>query len=448
MKLLKIGLSGVRGVVGEALTPEPAMDFACAFGTAVGPGRILIARDTRSSGPMLRAASVSALVSTGCDVVDLGVCPTPILQFWIPRLKARGGLAITAGHNDTSWNALTFINRDGAYLNEYQGQEVLDLFHLGRFSRVASDRLGTVRTHEDPLSPYFHALMQVLDRKTVGNAGFKVVADPCNGAAAGIVDRFFSELGCEFVPVNNTPSGYFPHPPEPRPRNASETSSIVRIAAADAGFLLNSDGSRVSLVAEDGETLSEEYTFPIAAGRILERDRGPVVTTLSTSRMIEGVAARRKVPVVMSKVGQSPVIQTMIAEDAAVAGEGSGGVAARLFQPAFDGFLTMGLILEAMAVRKMKLSELAAELPRFHIVKEKIYCLPHRIHSVVARTRDLFPEEDIQSGDGIRVERRDGWIQIRASATEPMIRITAEFATRRRALEELDRVAAEVVRMV
>lgn len=448
MKLLKIGLSGVRGVVGEALTPELAMDFACAFGTAVGPGRILVARDTRTSGPMLRAAAVSALVSSGCEVMDLGVCPTPILQFWVPRLKARGGLAITAGHNDSSWNALTFINRDGAYLNEYQGREVLDLFHLGRFKRVAADRLGSVRAHENPLDPYFDALFRTLNRKAVVDAGFKIVADPCNGAAAGTIDHFFSALGCKLIPVNNTPSGYFPHPPEPRPRNASETSSIVRISGADAGFLLNSDGSRVSLVAEDGETLSEEYTFPIAADRILERDPGPVVTTPSTSLMIKDVAARRNVPVVMAKVGQSPVIQSMIAEDATTAGEGSGGVAARFFQPAFDGFLTMGLVLEAMAVRDRKLSELAAELPRTHIVKEKIYCLPHRIHSVVARTRDLFSEEDIQAGDGIRVERRDGWIQVRASATEPMIRITAEFATRQRALDELDRVAAEVARMV
>lgn len=440
MKLLKIGISGVRGIVGETITPELVMNFACAFGTYLNSKRVLVARDTRVSGPMLHSACLSALVSTGCDVTDFGVCPTPVLQFMVKTYRAKGAIAITAGHNDAEWNALTFINQDGTYLNAFQGEEVLDIYHLGRFKKVSSERLGRIESSGSHLETYFKSLSSFLDVQAIQRANLKVIIDACNGAGAKIIDAFSRYLNFELVPVNNEPSGYFPHDPEPRPRNAQQVASIVKVVKADAGFVLNSDVSRVSLVAEDGEALSEEYTFPLTAGYYLQRKPGPIITTHSTSRMIDDVARDSGCPLVKTKVGQSYCIQSLVQEDGVIAGEGSGGVAIPAFQPAFDGFLTMGMVLEIMASSKKKISQIVQELPRYHRVKEKIYCPPPKIHSAVNEARELFPGQEIDSSDGIKVESETGWVHVRASATEPMIRVIAEDRSREKAQENAEKV--------
>jgi phosphomannomutase len=440
MKLLKIGISGVRGIVGETIVPELVMDFACAFGTYLDSKKVLVGRDTRISGPMLHEATLAALVSTGCTVLDLGICPTPVIQYMVKNLKVRGAVSITAGHNDLKWNALTFINKDGTYLNMFQGAEVLDIYHLGKFTKVSVDRLGQIEPIDDYMNFYFKELKKFLNAEAIKKAKFKVVIDPCNGAGAKIIDVFSQQLGFELIPVNNQPNGYFPHDPEPRPRNAQEVASVMKAVDADVGFLLNSDVSRVSCVAENGETLSEEFTLPLIARYYLERSPGTVITNHSSSRMIEEVARRKNCPVVKVKVGQSYSIQSLINEDGALAGEGSGGIAIPGFQPAFDGFLTMGMILEIMAVRHKKVSELVEELPRYHIVKEKIYCPPTKIHSVVNEAKKLYTSRDIDSTDGIKIEDKDGWIHVRTSATEPMIRVIAEDRSKEKARERVEEV--------
>jgi phosphomannomutase len=440
MKLLKIGLSGVRGIVGETIVPELVMDFACAFGTFLDSKKVLVGRDTRISGPMLHEATLSALVSTGCDVLDLGVCPTPIIQYMVKSQKARGAVSITAGHNDLKWNALTFIDRDGTYLNVFQGEEVLDIYHLGKFAKVSVDRLGSIKRAEDYLDVYFKKLRKFINADAIKRAKFKVVIDPCNGAGAKIIDIFSQQLGFELIPVNNEPNGYFPHDPEPRPRNAQEVASIIKVVNADVGFLLNSDVSRVSLVAENGETLSEEFTFPLIADHCLKKKPGIVITNHSSSRMIDDVAREKNCPVVKVKVGQSYSIQSLLNEDGVMSGEGSGGVAIPDFQLAFDGFLTMSMILEIMAEKKKKISELVRELPRYHIVKEKIYCPPTKIHSVVNEVKKLYANCDIDSSDGIKVEDNDGWVHVRTSATEPMIRVITEDRSVDRARERAEEV--------
>lgn len=448
MKLLKIGISGVRGIVGETITPKLIMNFASAFGTFVNSQKVLLGRDTRISGPMLHSAVTSALLATGCDVLDLGVCPAPVLQYMVKRLKAKGAISMSAGHNDSNWNALTFINKEGTYLNEYQGEEILDIYHLGKFKKVPSDRLGKIKPQKNYLDIYFKSLAQFLDSETIKKASLKIVIDPCNGGGAGIVDLFCQYLNCELVPVNNEPSGYFPHDPEPRPRNATEVASITQITKADVGFLLNSDVSRASVVTEDGETLSEEYTFPLVTNYYLKKKPGIVISNHCTSRMIEDAARCFGCHVVKTKVGQSYSIQSMIDEGAVMAGEGSGGVAIREFQPAFDAFLTMGMILEMMARKKKKISEIVKQLPRYHIVKEKIYCPPVKAHSIVSELKKLYSHREVKMLDGIKVEKEDGWIHIRASATEPMIRIISESQSREKAMERMERASNFISQLV
>ncbi len=441
MKLLKIGISGVRGIVGDSMTPKLAMDFASAFGTFAQGGAVLVGRDTRVSGPMLEAACRAALTAAGCRVRTMGVCPSPILQWAVKHTRARGGISITAGHNDIQWNALTFINRDGTYLNPFQGAEVLDLFHLGKFRKASVDDLGSVTDGSSAVDGYFQALGRFLDATAIAAAKLKVVIDACSGAAAPFLGRLASILGFELVPVNDQPNGFFPHDPEPRPRNAQQIVSVLKVVGADAGFLLNSDASRVSLVSETGESLSEEFTFPLVADSRLEGRCGPVVTNLATSRMIEDVARSRGCPIVRTKVGQSYAIHAAFQEEAILAGEGSGGVAVPAFHPAFDAFLTIGLVLDAVARRGKPLSELVAALPRYHNVKEKLYCPPAKVHSVVSEVRKLFHHHrDVDVSDGVRVDDENGWVQVRTSTTEPMIRILAEDRSPERARRRADEV--------
>jgi len=440
MKLLKIGISGVRGIVGDSMTPKLVMDFAAAFGTYVDSKPVLVGRDTRISSPMLHAACLASLLSTGCEVLDLGLCPTPVLQYQVRKSKAKGGISITAGHNDIKWNALAFINRDGTYLNPFQGAEVLDIYHLGKFKKVPTDGLGRVRDAEHYADEYFEGLRAFLDAEAIRKARLKVVIDACNGAGANFLEPMACALGFELIPVNNEPNGFFPHDPEPRPRNAQQVVSIMKVVGADIGFLLNSDVSRISIVTETGESLSEEFTFPLVADEYLKDRCGPVVTNFSTSRMIEDVARSRGCPLVRTKVGQSYVIHSLLHEEAVLAGEGSGGVAFAAFQPAFDGFLTMGFILGTMARQGKTISRLVGELPRYHIVKEKIYCPPARVHSIVSEVKKFFRRHEVDTSDGIRVEDKSGWVQVRASGTEPMIRIIAEDQLKNRARERADEV--------
>lgn len=429
-------------MVGPSMTPRLVMDFAAAFGSFVDRRPIVIGRDTRIHGPMVRAAAVSALLSTGCDAVDLGVCPTPILQKAVRRRKAGGGVAITAGHNDIRWNALAFIDAEGRYLNPFQGEEVLDLYHLGAFAKADTDGLGRLSfgTAVEDFEPYFDELAAYLDADAVRKARFKVVIDACAGAGAPFLARFAEALGFTLIPLNDESNGFFPHDPEPRPRNAAQCVSVVKTVGADAGFLLNSDAGRISLISETAEALSEEFTFPLVADAVLARTPGPVITNYSTSRMIEDVARGRRCPIVRTRVGPAHIFLALGQEEGVLAGEGSGGIAVPAFQPAFDAFLAMGIVLETMARTGRTLSELVGRLPRYHIVKEKVYCPVARVHDAIDAVAKLFGGRGLDTGDGLRAEDRRGWVQVRASGTEPMLRVVAEDKSRERARARVDEV--------
>jgi phosphomannomutase len=448
LKQLRIGPSGVRGIVGQTLTPELITDFACAFGTYVQSGLVVVGRDTRASGEMVKSSVLAGLVSTGCTVVDLGICPTPIIQFMVRELSAAGAIAISAGHNDARWNALGFINSGGTYLNAYEGEGVLDIYHSGEFVKRPWDALGKVEQKTDYLPIYFSRLCSFIDTKAVREAHFKVIIDPCNGAGAGVVDILCECLGCQLIPINNEPTGIFPHDPEPRPRNARQIASIVKPVQADIGFLLSSDVGRVSIVTDTGETVTEECTFPLVLEHFLSRKKGPVVTNLSTTKMVDDIALRYDCPLVKSQVGHFHTIHTMLGEDAVIAGEGSGTVAVPEFQPAFDAFLSIGLILEMMALRRKKISELLRELPRYHIIKEKIYCPPEKVHNAIDEVRQYYRNEKPDLTDGVRVDWSDGWLHVRASTTEPLIRVIAESNQKRIARERADRAVSIISRVI
>ncbi len=436
MKLLKIGISGVRGIVGETLTPELIVNFACAFGTYVEGGHVVVARDPRASGAMVAPAVFSGLTSCGCDVVDLGICPTPIVQYHTRATDAAGAVSITASHNDARWNALKFFSGDGVALNAQRGEEILDIYHQRDFLRASWDSVGTVVRNGDAVEKY---LADLASRFRIDESvRFKVVVDPCNGAGAGMAGRLLESLGVDYVALNDEPNGEFPHDPEPRPANMKQAAAIVSPVGADAGFVLSTDVDRVAVVDERGVALSEEYSLALVAEREMSREPGTVVTNVSTSRMTEDVVLEHGGRLLRTKVGQAHVVEEMIDENGVVGGEGSGGIAMSEFQHGFDGFAAMAAIIDLVVSRGCTLSEVVASLPKYHMVKEKIACDQEIIYSVVHQVERALSEEKLDLTDGVRVERPDGWLHVRASYTEPFIRVITESQSETTAREYAD----------
>jgi phosphomannomutase len=423
---LKIGASGVRGVVGDALTPELIVNFACAFGTWCGAGPVVIGRDTRRSSTGFRAAVVSGLLSTGCEVIDLGISSSPLVSFAIRELGASGGIAITGSHNDASWNALKFFGPDGALLNAAKNEELLDIYHGAAYERASWDRLKPVAAAPGAGERYLEHLASVLDIDAIRERGFRVAVDFTNGACADLGTRFLASLGCTLLPVNAEPTGEFAHPPAPTAANMRQIASLARVFGADLGAALNVDGDRVGFVTADGVPLSEEYTLPLAAAPRLRKRPGTVVTSHSTSSMVDALARAHGQRVLRGPVGESQVVDLGLAEGAVLAGEGSGGVAVLPLNMVYDGLLVLGLVLEEMATGGKSLAELTDGFPRLFIRKRELPCPPNLVYKVLDRFRRHHAGDAPDCTDGVRLDWPDSWLHVRASATEPLLRIIAE----------------------
>jgi len=433
MRELKIGVSSVRGVVGDALTPELAVDFACAFGTWCDGEPVVIARDTRRSSVMLRAAVVSGLLSCGCEVIDLGLASSPLLSFAVRELGAGGGIAITGSHNDARWNALKFFGPDGALLNAVMTEELLDIYHARVFLSAPWDRLRKLAAEGWVADRYNDHLLSLLDVDAIRSRGFRLAMDFCNGTCTPPATRFLESLGCTLYPFNDEPSGEFAHAPAPTAANMRQLASVAKAVEADLGAAINVDGDRLGFVASGGQPLSEELTLPLCAMSRLARRPGTVVTNLSTSRRVDAVAAGFGCPVKRTAVGEAHVIDQGLAEEAVLAGEGSGGVAALPASVTFDGLLTLGLVLEAMATHGQSLSDLAESLPAYHIRKGQVPGPPAAIYRVMEAVRRHWSDEAPNCDDGVRVDWPDGWMHIRGSSTEPILRVIVEAETPERA---------------
>ncbi len=444
MGKLRVASFGIRGLVGDSLTPRVVIDFASAFATFAEGGRLLLGRDTRYSSPMLHYAVSSGLMSAGCEVLDFGICPTPVLQYSVDKYKAAGAVSISGGHNAMGWNAVTLIGPDGAFLDPSGGVTVLDIFHAADFLKAEWNRIGEMHLVNDFVDPYFDALERVVNVKTIREADFTVLIDPVGGAGCTYIEPFADLMGFSLVPVNAGPSGYLAREPEPRPRSALQMASIIRYTGGDVGFVLSSDMGRMSLVTEEGEPASEEYTLAVIADHLLNKQSGPFVTNICTTRTVDDIAAKHDVPVIRTKVGQAYIMAALADEQGVVGGEGSGSVAYPAFSPAFDGFLMMALTLEAMAERKKPLSGLLNLLPRYQIVKRSVPCGSregYRAIEALKQYKEIWKGGHIDLTDGLRVDWSDGWVHARTSQTQQMVRVTSEAKTRMAAEYRADEVA-------
>ncbi len=437
MTTLRVSLSGIRGKVPEGLNVAVASDFASAFATYLERGRVGICVDGRWSGTMLSHAVFAAVSAVGLDVYDLSVLPTPVLQFLIGRGIFNAGLSITGGHNPEDWNALLLLNEKGAYLDSIEGNEVFNIYHSREFSRAGWDEIGKITKYIPDLGAYLEFMGQFVDAGEIRRAGFKIVVDPCQGSGAVLLRDFAEFFNLKILTINSGIGGKFPHDPEPNPENAAQAAAVLKAVSYDAGFLLNSDASRLSLITEKGDALSEEYTLPLAALSYLEKRPSSIITTVATSRMIEHVGRKFGVPVIRTKVGQSSVVHTMEATGARIGGEGSGSVCLKEFSRGYDAFLSMAFILDLMARKEKTLSELTSELPKYHMKKMKFAMPVEKIYRFVHHLKEVYSPENPNLVDGIRVERQRGWFNIRPSTTEFVLRIIMEAETPR-VLEELE----------
>ena len=440
MRPLKIGISGVRGIVGETLTPELVVTFAQAFATYLDGGRVLVCRDTRPSGPMVRSAVMSGLLSAGCEVIDLGICPTPTLQLAVSSLAAQGGISITAGHNPAPWNALKFVRGDGLYLNASQADELLDIVHQGEFEKAPWDQMRASIGYHDAIAHHLDVLAGAFDVEAIRARRLRVAVDCCNGACTMLVPRWLEMLGCTVLAVNNDPDAPFPHRPEPKPETMAQLKAVVQAGGADIGFAHDADGERLGLVTADGHALSEETTLTLAVDIALAEQTGPVVTNVSTTRAVDDVAARYRAEVIRTAVGQSYVTEAMLQYNAVVGGEGNGGVVVPRVLLSHDAAAAEGLILQHLARTGSTLAAALAQLPAYSVVKHDVPVRPSALYSVLQGFRDQVEREHpvVDTTDGIKVLWPEGWVHVRASQTESMIRIIAEADTGVRAHELFD----------
>jgi phosphomannomutase len=423
---LIVSVSGIRGIVGQGLTPEAAVAFAAALGTHVGGGRVVLCRDGRPSGDVLRHAVLAGLLSAGCDVQDLGVAPTPTCGLAVPRLQAAGGVQITASHNPAPWNGLKLFGPEGRVLPAAAGRQVQQLFESRAFRRAAWDRLGSFTDCGQVEDWHRQRVLELVDVPRIRSRQLTAFLDANGGAGGPLGKALLEALGCRVVCQGCHADGAFLHEPEPVAANLREVCPRVAESGADIGLVLDPDADRLALIDEAGRYLGEELTLALAVWQRLGDDRGPVVVNLSTSRVTEDVCRRFGVPCHRAPVGEANVVDKMREVGAVMGGEGNGGVIDPRVGWVRDPFIGMGLILNRMAEAGKKLSELAAELPAYAIVKEKYAAERDRLPGLFAALERRWPDAAADRQDGLRLDWPDRWVQVRPSNTEPVVRVIAE----------------------
>jgi phosphomannomutase len=427
---LIVSVSGIRGIIGRSLTPEAATRFACALGTSVKGQRIVLCRDGRPSGMMLRHAVLAGLLSAGCEVQDLGIASTPTVGLAVRRLQAAGGIQITASHNPAEWNGLKLFGPDGGVLTVGEGQIVKALFDAGSFRKVSWNELGTLIECRSAEDWHRQRVLELVDVSKIRARGLRTFLD-ANGGAGGPLGRSLLEafqshpvcLGCQA-------DGHFAHEPEPTEANVKNVCPQVAGSGADIGFVLDPDSDRLAMIDENGRYIGEELTLALAALLRLSRasagERGPLVINMSTSRLVEDIAKQYGVVCQRSAVGEANVCEMMRAVGAMIGGEGNGGVIDPRVGFVRDPFIGMGLVLNLLADTEKKLSEIVAELPAYAIIKDKYQVSREGLPKLFARLEQRWPEAKVNRLDGLRLDWADRWLHVRPSNTEPIVRVIAE----------------------
>ena len=432
---LMIGVSGMRGIVGGSLSPTVVYRMAAAFadflwsrvGATGRPPKVVFGRDSRPSGPYVRDAAASALEAAGVGVVDLGVVTTPGVAMMVTHLGADAGLVATASHNPIQWNGLKFLNERGVAPPPGDIAEIRKRYDAQVERLVPVEELVLPQANTQTHAYHVKRVLDRIDVLGVSAKAFKVVVDSVNGAGCVTSATLLSKLGCRIVHLNNEPTGYFAHEPEPIAANLTELADEVRRQRAAVGFAQDPDADRLAIVDEQGTYIGEEYTLALATMFVMRKKPGTVaVTNLSTSRMIDDVAEEHGGRVVRTAVGEANVVDAMLRQGSIIGGEGNGGIIDPRIVPGRDSLVGMGYVLQLMAETGKSISQLVAAIPRYVIVKDKFDCRREDAERAVAAVAERFSREKVDLQDGIRIDWNDGWVSARPSNTEPIMRIIAE----------------------
>jgi phosphomannomutase len=441
---LIVSVSGIRGIVGDSLTPEPALAFAAALGTYLQGGRVVLSRDGRPSGAVLRHAVLAGLLGAGCEVHDLGVAPTPTCGLAVRRLQAAGGIQITASHNPAPWNGLKLFGGDGQVLTAAEGQKVQALFAHGPLRRASWDGLGTLAECRQAEDWHRQRVLELVDVTRIRARQLKTFLDANGGAGGPLGRRLLEAFQTRPVCQGCNADGFFEHEPEPVAANLREVCPRVAREGAHLGFVLDPDADRLALIDETGRYIGEELTLALAVYFRLAQERGPVVVNMSTSRVVEDIAQRFGCPFHRAAVGEANVADKMRAVGAVIGGEGNGGVIDPRVGYVRDPFIGMGLILNLLADRGRSLGELVAELPAYEIIKDKYTVSRERLPDLFTALQKHWPDARANTLDGLRLDWPDRWVHVRPSNTEPIVRVIAEAPGR----EDAATLCAQVGRLL
>src|SRR5690348_6666892 len=428
---LMVSVSGIRGRVGESLTPEVVARYAAAFGAwSISQGtsrKIVVGRDSRVSGPMFHRIVVGTLQLVGCDVIDIGLTTTPGCQLSVEHHHAAGGLMLSASHNPIEWNALKCIGASGLFLEAAQGAAMRELLEEG-IPYAVWDAIGSVTQDDQAAARHIEAVLGIpyLDVEGIRARRFKVALDCVRGAGATVMPALLERLGCEVVAINMEPDGRFPREPEPVAENLGELEKLVRESGADIGFAVDPDVDRLALVSDAGNAIGEDYTLALAARVVLRHRRGPLVTNLSTSLVVEDAARDAGVEMVRAPVGEVNVAVRMREVGAAVGGEGNGGVILPELHLGRDAPVGAALLLQLLLEEQRPLSEIVAAAPKYVIVKDKLPRPDASLDKVYGALESAFGDATADRQDGLRLSWKDRWVHVRPSGTEPIVRVIAE----------------------
>jgi phosphomannomutase len=460
MEALMIGVSGMRGTIGGTLTPAVVSRMAAAFAAFLHETekpangsyfRVVFGRDSRPSGAWVRDAAAAALCASGIEVIDLDIVTTPGVAMMVKHLNADAGVVATASHNPIMWNGLKFLSRDCIAPPPAAAKQIRAFYDDQKTHWVRVEKLVQPKKNGETHALHVKKVLDYVDVLGISSKRFKVVLDSVNGAGCVATNTLLSRLGTRLVHIAGTPDGQFPHDPEPTAANLVGLAEEVKKQNADVGFAQDPDADRLAIVDENGTYIGEEYSLALAARHLLSKKPGGVAAAnLSTSRMLDDVAAKFGGKVLRTPVGEANVIQAILTGNATIGGEGNGGVIDPRIVPGRDSLVGMAYVLQLMADTGKRISELVAEMPRYEIVKTKFDCRVEDARKVVAELVRVFASEQVDTQDGIRIDwpASRAWVHARPSNTEPIMRIIAEAPDRAIAEEKIAAVQAVVKRVL
>jgi phosphomannomutase len=433
---LIISISGMRGIVGENLTDSVAGDYGRAFGTFLRNKQpekgeklsVCIGRDSRPSGSMLT------------DVIDLGMVTTPGVGIMIKELGCDGGAVITASHNPAQYNGIKLLLDNAVAPSTDAAEQIKRSFFDRDFSLVDSPNCGKITSNAQTDSTHISKVLAIVDKKAIAAKKFKVVLDNVNGAGGPVAKKILSEFGCEVIAINDEPTGLFAHTPEPTAENITDLCEVVKTEAAAIGFAQDPDADRLAIVDEVGTYIGEEYTLALAAKYILSKETGTAATNLSTSRMIDDVAEKAGGMVIRTPVGEANVAGSMLEHNCIIGGEGNGGVIDLRVSPIRDSLVGIALVLQLMTETGETISQLVSEIGGYYMSKDKFAADQSQAKQILDSAKKVFADAKLDTTDGCRFDFHDGWLHLRASNTEPVMRIIVEAKNQRTAQKYIDAV--------